>query len=87
MPHSKQAKKRVRTSEERRDHNRALRSTMRTAVKGVETAVEEKNLDNAKSALATAMLRIDKCAMRNIIHVNNASRKKSSLARLVATLG
>ena len=86
MPHSKQAKKRVRTSEERRDHNRSLRSTMRTAIKGVESAVEQKNTEDAKAALADAMLRIDKCAKRNIIHENNASRKKSSLARLVATL-
>lgn len=86
MPHSKQAKKRVRTSEERRDRNRSLRSTMRTAIKGVESAVEQKKTEDAKAALADAMLRIDKCAKRNIIHENNASRKKSSLARLVATL-
>lgn len=86
MPHSKQAKKRVRQSEERRDHNRSMRSSMRTAVKNVETAVEAKDQGQAKTALVSAMTRIDRCANRRIIHPNNASRKKSSLARLVATL-
>ncbi|MCB9833021.1 MAG: 30S ribosomal protein S20 [Planctomycetes bacterium] len=87
MPNSKQAEKRVRTDERRRLHNKAMRSSMRTAIRRVAEAVGNGDKDRAHKALATAMKRIDKCAKRNIIHRNNASRRKSLLARRVGSLG
>lgn len=83
MPQSAQAKKRVRQDEVRRLHNRAMRSSMRTAVRRVREACESKNQDEARTLLAAAMKRIDKCAKRNIVHKNTASRQKSNLARMV----
>ncbi len=87
MPNSKQKEKRVRQNDVRRIHNRGLRSAMRTAIKRVSEAVEASNKDSATAALAMAMKRIDKCAKHNIVHRNNAARRKSNLSRLVATLG
>ena len=86
MPHSAQAKKRVRQDERRRMHNRSLVSAMRTAIKRVEEACTAKDAEAAKTNLSNAMKRIDKCAKRNIVHKNNASRKKGRLARLVAAI-
>lgn len=87
MPNSKHREKSVRQDEVRRMQNKGLRSAMRTAIRRVNEAVESSNKEEAQSALINAMKRIDKCAKVNIVHRNNASRRKSSLARLVGTLG
>ncbi len=87
MPNSKQAEKRVRQNDVRRIQNKGLRSAMKTAIRRVTEAVEAADKDGAKAALTLAMKRIDKCAKRNIVHKNNASRRKSNLSRLVGTLG
>ena len=84
MPNSRQAEKRVRQDEERRLHNRMLKSRMRTAMRRVR---ENCDKDAAQASLALAMKQIDKCAKNRIVHPNNAARKKSVLARQVATLG
>ncbi len=84
MPTSKQAKKRMRQSEERRIKNKAVRSTMRTAMKKVLQAETE---EVARAALPEAMKCIDKAAKRNVIHENAAARYKSRLARTSAAKG
>jgi len=83
MPHSKQAKKRLRQDEERRVHNRALATRMKTEMKKVLAAVDAKDLDAAEKAMPEAMKRIDKAAKSRVIHPNNADRKKSRLARTI----
>ncbi|MFT7616620.1 MAG: small subunit ribosomal protein S20 [Planctomycetota bacterium] len=86
MPNSKHKEKSVRQDEVRRMRNKGLRSSMRTAIRRVNEAVEAANKDGAQSALVIAMKRIDKCAKINILHKNNASRRKSNLSRLVGKL-
>ncbi len=81
MPNSKQAKKRVKQDENRRLHNKAIRSSMRTAMKQVlaaETAAD------AEKALPIAVKRVDKAAKTNVIHRNTAARYKSRLAHAAA---
>ena len=86
MAHSKQKQKTARLNDERRLHNKSFRSSMRTAIRKVLAAVESKDLDAAKVALVAAHKSIDKCAKRNIIHPNNASRRVSALRRQVNAL-
>ena len=81
MPHSKQARKRHRQSEERRVANKSARTSMRSAMKRVLTATSP---DAAKESLPEAMKRVDKAAKRNVIHKNTAARIKSRLARSAA---
>ncbi len=81
MPTSKQAKKRMRQDEERRNHNKSIRTTMRSAMKKV---LRASTADDAQAAMPNAMKRIDKAAKTNIIHDNAAARFKSRLARHVA---
>ncbi|HVS11815.1 MAG TPA: 30S ribosomal protein S20 [Planctomycetota bacterium] len=78
MAHSKQASKRIRTSEEARKRNKTLRSRMRSSVKAVASAPSG---EAAQKALPEAMRRIDKAAKRGVIHKNAAARHKSRLAR------
>jgi small subunit ribosomal protein S20 len=77
MPNSKQAAKRARQSEERRLHNKAVRSAMKSAVKRAA-------ISGTPEASAAAMKLIDKAAKTNVIHRNAAARHKSRLARRLA---
>ena len=79
MPNSKQAKKRMRQNEARRVHNKALRTSMRTAMKGV---LKADSPEAAAAALPLAMKRVDKAAKRNVIHTNTAARYKLSLIHI-----
>ncbi len=81
MPNSKQAKKRARQSEERRIHNRALRTAMKTAIRRV---IGANTPEEAKALVPLAMKRIDKAAKTNVIHRNAAARYKSRMARRLA---
>ena len=81
MPNNAQAKKRVRQDEQRRLHNKTIKSAMRTSIKRVLNAPDS---DTAQGALPQAMKRIDKAAKTNVIHENAAARYKSRLARSIA---
>lgn len=81
MPNNKQAKKRMRQDEERRLHNKAIKSSMRSAMRKV---LEADSKDAAQEAMPLATKRIDKAAKTNIIHDNAAARYKSRLERNAA---
>jgi small subunit ribosomal protein S20 len=78
------AVKAYRQSIKRREHNRQLRSRLRTALKGIRTALEGKDLEAAKARLTETFSLVDKMANKGIIHRNTAGRYKS---RLVKRLG
>lgn len=83
MPIIKSAKKRVRQAKKRRDRNFPIRTKMKTYMKKVLDAVKAGNKDEAEKALKPAYKIIDTAAKKNIIHKNNAARKKSMLARRI----
>ncbi|MCK5286308.1 MAG: 30S ribosomal protein S20 [Thermodesulfovibrionia bacterium] len=66
--------------------NRSLNSKLKTLSKKVRLEVMNKNAAGAKIALNEAIIVIDKAAAKRIIHRNTASRKVSSLTRLVNSL-
>lgn len=67
------------------EHNRQLRSRLRSALKTVRVAIDGNDLAAAKAALRTTMSLIDKMAAKRIIHRNTANRHKSRLAQRLAT--
>ena len=83
MPITKSAKARVKTNEKARSFNKNYKSMMRTAIKNV---LQAENSETAEIALKNAVSIIDKLARKRIIPKNNASNKKSKLARHVNTL-
>jgi small subunit ribosomal protein S20 len=87
MANHKSALKRNRQSIVRNARNVHVRSTMRTLVKNVRTAVAEQNKEAATAALEKAIPYINKSASKGIIHKATASRKISRLSKLVNTLG
>ncbi len=84
MPHTRSARKRMRTSREARLRNRSARSAMKTAIKKVLAASSR---EEALEALRRATSIIDRTASKGIIHRNTAARYKSRLARFVERMG
>lgn len=77
---TKSALKANRQNVKRRQHNRDLRSRLRTALKAIRASLDEKDLDAAKAALNKTVSVVDKMATKGIIHRNTAGRYKSRLA-------
>jgi small subunit ribosomal protein S20 len=78
--------KRNRPAGRHRDFNNAVKSSIKTGVKGVWEAVETKNMDAAKAALDKAVPMIAKAAAKGAFHKKTASRKISRLTKRVNTL-
>ena len=77
---TKSALKANRQNVKRREHNRALRSTLRTALKVIRAALDSKDVDAVQKALSKTVSLVDKMATKGIIHSNTADRYKSRLA-------
>jgi small subunit ribosomal protein S20 len=80
------AKKRAIQSENRRTHNAALRSRLRTFIKKVVLAVDAGNLEEAQAAFRAAVPIIDSSVNKGLIHRNKAARSKSRLNARVKAL-
>ena len=76
-----------RQSLKRREHNRQFRARLRSALKGIRTALDNNNLAAAKSALSETTSLIDKMAGKGLIHTNTAGRYKSRIASRMAARG
>ena len=86
MANIKSAKKRILTSAKRAAANKAVKSSVKTAIKKVHKAVEAGDKEAAVAALTAAEATIDKAASKGVHHKNNASRKVSRLAGSVNKL-
>ena len=77
---TKSGLKAKRQNVERREQNRHVRTRLRSALKGIRTSIEAKDLPAAKAALSATVSIVDKMATKGIIHRNTAGRYKSRLA-------
>ena len=77
---TKSALKANRQNIRRREHNRTLRSKLRTALKTIRASLDAKDVTAAKAALSQTVSLVDKMATKGIIHRNTAGRYKSRLA-------
>jgi small subunit ribosomal protein S20 len=84
---TKSALKANRQNIKRREHNREMRSKLRTALKSIRASLDAKDLDGAKSALNQTVSLVDKMAGKGMIHRNTAGRYKSRLAARLAKAG
>ena len=86
MANIKSQKKRIRTNEAARMRNKAVKSELKTLTKHVHDAVEAKDADAAAEVLKTATKKLDMAAAKHVIHKNQASNRKSGLAKLVNSI-
>ena len=87
MANIKSQKKRNLTSAKAAARNRAVKSSVKTAVKKVRTAVENGDKEAASAALLAATSSIDKAKAKGVIKKNTASRKVARLAKSVNEIG
>jgi small subunit ribosomal protein S20 len=80
---TKSALKANRQNIKRREHNRQLRSRLRSALKAIRASLDDNDLDGAKTALNKTVSIVDKMATKGIIHRNTAGRYKSRLSARV----
>lgn len=81
---TKSALKANRQNITRREHNRNLRSRLRTALKGIRASLDAEDLEAARAALSQTVSIVDKMATKGIIHRNTAGRYKSRLSARLA---
>jgi small subunit ribosomal protein S20 len=77
---NKSALKAHRQNIKRREHNRELRSKLRTGLKAIRKSLEGDDVEATKKNLIDTQSLVDKMAAKGIIHRNTASRYKSRLS-------
>ncbi|MBS9524962.1 30S ribosomal protein S20 [Litoribacter ruber] len=83
MANHKSALKRIRANEAKRLRNRYQAKTTRTFIKRLKSTTDKAE---AQELFQKVSGMIDKLAKKNIIHRNNASNKKSKLAKFVNSI-
>ena len=83
MANLESSKKRIRSNIKREQRNVSVKSAIKTAIKKVEQAIAEGDIETAQANLSKAVSALDSASARGIIKKNAASRKKSQLARKI----
>lgn len=86
MANSLSARKRARQAEKHRLRNASQRSSMRTAIKKVVTAIDKRDKAAAEAAFKAAVPAIDQSVGKGLIHANKAARHKSRLNAKIRAL-
>ena len=83
MAITKSAKKAIRQSATRREHNIVYKDRIKKLIKEMRALVLAKKMAEAKKLLPEIYSALDKAAKVGIIKKNNASRRKGRLTKLV----
>ncbi len=83
MANLKSAIKRIDTNNKKREQNQHVKSTMRSAIKHVESLIEANDREGAQKAYEDVSQKIDVTIQRGIIHKNNGNRQKARLAKKI----
>ena len=86
MANIKSQIKRNKQNEKARLRNKAVKSSLKTAVRKFREAAESGDKDTAVALGRDASKKLDKAASKGVIHKNQAANRKSSIAKQAATL-
>ncbi len=86
MANIKSQIKRNRQNEQRRQRNKAVRSSLKTCVRNFREAAEAGDTDAAVTAMRHASRELDKAASKGVIHKKQAANRKSAIAQRAAEL-
>jgi small subunit ribosomal protein S20 len=84
MANSKQQRKRVRVAARQRLENLRYRTQIKTLFRRLSQAVESGESERIADAHRRLTVLLDRAAARKAIHKNQAARRKSQAARIVA---
>lgn len=86
MANIKSQLKRIRTNEKARLRNKAVKSSLKTAVRKFREAAASGEKDRAVRELVTASRALDKAVSKGVIHQNQAANRKSAMAKVASTI-
>ncbi|GAA2257686.1 30S ribosomal protein S20 [Streptomyces ruber] len=86
MANIKSQLKRIKTNEKARQRNKAVKSSLKTAIRKTREATAAGDVEKANLALREASRKLDKAVSKGVIHKNQAANKKSALAAQVSAL-
>jgi len=78
--------KRNRQNEKRRLRNKAVKSSLKTAIRKYNAAVQAGDAATAETLLRDASRKLDKAVGKGVIHKNQAANRKSAIARRYHTV-
>jgi small subunit ribosomal protein S20 len=78
--------KRNKQNEKARLRNKAVKSSLKTAVRKFREAADAGDVDTATTAMRAACRDLDKAVSKGVIHQNQAANKKSAIASRAAEL-
>ena len=81
MANIKSQIKRNRTNEKARQRNKAVKSSLKTAVRKFNAAVDAGDAEQATALAREATRALDKAASKGVIHANQAANRKSSISK------
>ena len=83
MANIKSAKKRILVNRTKADRNKAIKSSVKTAIKKVYAAIETGDKAAAKAQLAAATKTIEMAGSKGVYHKNNVAHKVSRISKAV----
>ena len=86
MANIKSQIKRIKTNEKARLRNKAVKSSLKTAIRKAREAAAAGDVEKANVAAREAARKLDRAVSKGVIHKNQAANKKSALATKVASL-
>ncbi len=86
MANIKSQIKRNRQNEIARERNKAVKTSLKSAVRKFREAAEAGDKDAALDTAAVATKKLDKAVSKGVIHKNQAANRKSAIARKAASL-
>ncbi|AAZ54865.1 30S ribosomal protein S20 [Thermobifida fusca] len=81
MANIKSQKKRIRQNEKARLRNKAVKSSLKTAIRKFREAAEAGNVEEAIILQRAAARQLDKAVSKGVIHKNQAANRKSAIAK------
>jgi small subunit ribosomal protein S20 len=73
--------KRNKQNEKRRLRNKSVKSSLKTAIRRFNEAMESGDAAAAETLLRAASRKLDKAASKGVIHKNQAANRKSAIAK------
>ena len=86
MANIKSQIKRNKTNEKARLRNKAVKSSLKTAIRKAREAAAAGDVEKATEFQRVASRELDKAVSKGVIHKNQAANKKSALAQKVGAL-
>ena len=86
MANIKSQIKRNKQNEQARLRNKAVKSSLKTAVRKFREAATAGDAEKAGPLMRDASRKLDKAVSKGVIHANRAANKKSAMAKRAASL-